>query len=503
MDRAKSKKIRNIRVIITNLFMCLSVVVIVFVLMMIAMGFTFTENGKLEQAGLVQLASHPSDATVTIDGDAQFGHTEFSKMLSGGTHKITVTKPGYDTWGKDLKIDGGLLTRVEWIRLFPKKAKSDSIKTYEDLRFATFSANRKKLLVVEKDSNTLHFIDIQGDKIKNTDINLNDCLSTTAAKAVKGTISVVAWNNNNTRIIAKWTVDDKTSWHLIDLEHSEASINLTKRFNLSFESILIANDSASKLWALEAGNLRLIDTSNLTISSAFASDIEKIAHNRDVVAFTNVENDTRQLNIYKDGEKGYTTLKKLEGATDKTTIKLAMGSYWNEDWLAYSFNNHIYVLGGKYPSYGKNEANKLKEKLSRELDYKPQLLSVNANQRIVVFSGDTKLTSYDMETKEDFDVELAAPLTNINWIDGFLLWQNVDGDIIVRDFDGSNRRKIASKVDTPFPAVISENNRWLYYFDIIEEDAKTDADAKTPSDADPVTTTETIIKYNLKRKSLQ
>ena len=35
MDRAKSKKIRNIRVIITNLFMCLSVIVIVFVLMII------------------------------------------------------------------------------------------------------------------------------------------------------------------------------------------------------------------------------------------------------------------------------------------------------------------------------------------------------------------------------------------------------------------------------------------------------------------------------------
>ena len=503
MDRAKSKKIRNIRVIITNLFMCFSVVVIVFVLMMIAMGFTFTENGKLEQAGLVQLVSHPSDASVTIDDEAQFGHTEFSKMLSGGTHQISISKPGYDTWTKNLKIDGGLLTRIEWIRLFPKKAAKDSVHTYEDLRLAAFSTNRKKLIVIEKDSNTLQLVDIQGDKPKTTKINLNDCLSTSAAKAIEGTLSIIAWNNSNTRIIAKWTVNDKISWHLIDLEHTDASINLTKRFNLNFDSILIENDSASKLWALEAGNLRLIDTGNLTISSAFASNIEKIAHNKDVVAFVNVEDDVRQLNIYKDGEKGYTTIKKLDKTTDKTTIKLAMGSYWNEDWLAYSVDKEIFVLGGKYPSYGKNEVAKLKSRLERELDYTPQLLSVNANQRVAVFSGNNSMTSYDMETKDYFDVELASPLTNINWIDGYLLWQNVDNNIIVRDFDGDNRRKVISNVDNPFPVVISENNRWLYWFDIVEEETKTDKDQDTPSDSDPVATTETKIKYTLKRKTLQ
>ena len=503
MDRAKSKKIRNLRIIATNLFMCASVIIIVFVLMMVAMGFTFTENGKLEQAGLVQLVSHPSDASVTIDNESQFGHTEFSKMLSAGTHQIKVTKAGYDSWNKDLKIDAGLLTRVEWIRLFPKKAQTDDMLTVDDLRLAAFSANRKKLIVAEKDSNTLEYIDIQGDKLKTTKLNLNDCLSTTAAKAIEGTLSVIAWNNNNSRIIAKWTIDEKTSWHLIDLEHSDASIDLTKQLNLDFDSVLIANDSASKLWALENGNLRLIDTNNITISGSFASNIEKIAHNRDVVAFVNTDNDVRQLNIFKEGEKGSTTIAKLENTTDKTTIKLAMGSYWNEDWLTYSIDQQVYVLSGKYPSYGKNEASKLKTKFERKLDYVPQLLSVNANQRIAVFSGDDKLTSYDIETGDYFDAGLAAPITNITWIDSYLLWQNVDNAIIVRDFDGNNRRKVVSNVNNPFPVVISENNRWLYYFDVVEEETSTDADKDTPSDSDPVATTETKLKYTLKRQSLQ
>ena len=502
MDRAKSKRIREIRVIATNIFMCISVVAIVFILMMIAMGFTFTENGGLEQAGLAQLISHPSDASVTIDGNVQFGHTEFSKMLSGGTHQISITKDGYDTWSKDLKIDAGLLTRVEWIRLFPKKADVHSMRTFKELRLAAFSANRKKILIAEKDSNQLFYIDIQDEKLNITKLNLNDCLSTTAAKAVEGNISVVAWNNNNSRLIAKWTVDDETSWHLIDLNHVDTSINLTKRFNLDFSSVLIANDSASKLWTLEDGNLRLIDTNNLTISSAIASNLEKIAHNRDIVAFTNVENDVRQLNIYRDGEKGYTTIAKLDNTINKTTVKLAMGTYWNEDWLAYSIDKQIFILGGKYPSYGKNDTSKLKVRLDRKLDYMPTLLSVNANQRIAIFSGDNQMTSYDLETKEYFDTELPAPLTNINWLDDYLVWQNSESAIYVRDFDGANHRKIIPNVDNPLPVAISENNRWLYYFDVVEEEIPTDNETDAPSDSDPVAAPETVLKYIFKRRTL-
>ncbi len=488
MDRAKSKKIRNIRIIATNIFMCLSVFVIVFVLMMIAMGFTFSESGKLEQAGLAQISSRPSDASVTIDGDAQFNHTDFSKMLSSGTHQIKITKPGYDTWTKDVKIDAGLLTRIDWVRLFPEEKHTDNVYDFNNLRLAAFSANRKKLIATEKNSNKLLVIDIQSENIKADELNLNDCLSTTAAKAVEGEISIIAWNNDNTRLIAKWVNGDETSWHLIDLEHSDASIDLTKRLNLNFSDIIIANDSANKLWALEAGNLRLIDTNNLTISGSFASDVQLITANRDTAIFVNKENGIRQIGIYKNNEKGNTIIKKLEDVGDEATIKLTAGSYWNEDWLAYSVNEQIFVLSGKYPSYDKNELSKLKTKLERRLDYTPKLISTNASQRIAVFSGDKYLTSFDLETDDYFDSELASEISDITWIDNYLLWQKVDDTIVVRDFDGSNRRVVVSDINTAFPVAISENNRWLYYIDFTEITKKDDQPTES--------------KYILKRLSL-
>ena len=84
MDRQRKKKIQNIRIIITNILMAISVIGIVFILMLIAMGYSFNEDGGLEQSGLAQISSRPKGATVEIDGETQFGHTDISKMLSSG-----------------------------------------------------------------------------------------------------------------------------------------------------------------------------------------------------------------------------------------------------------------------------------------------------------------------------------------------------------------------------------------------------------------------------------
>lgn len=502
MDRAKSKRIRNIRVIATNLFMSLSVIVIVFILMFFAMGFTFNEEGKLEQAGLAQFVSNPSGATVEIDGKSQFGHTEMSKMLSGGYHDVKISKSDYDTWTKRLRVDSGLLTRIEWIRLFPNNPEINDVATFNDLRLATFSPNRKKLITIEKNSNKITIADIQND-YKTTQIDLDEALSTTSNNALTGTLSITAWNDNNTRFIMKWVRDSKISWHLVDLEHNENSTNLSNIFNLAFDSILVENDSASKLWALENGNLRIIDANNHTISSVFATNIEKVANNRDVAAFIHKDGDDRNLSIYKEGEKGYTAITKINNASDDVTVKLAMGTYWNENWLAYTINKRLYILGGRYPSYGRDKASSLKTKLERDINYLPQLMSVNFNQRVIVVSGDNQLTSYDTETKDCYDVELAAPLSNINWLDNYLIWQKTENSIYTRDFDGDNRRMIIADANNPFPVVITENNRWLYYFDVTEEETATDATNKTPSDSVPVSPTETAIRYTLKRKKLQ
>ena len=461
----------------------------------------------LEQSGLLQIYSRPSGANVRIDNENQFGKTDFSKMLSSGKHHIHISKDGYGDWEKDARISAGLLTRIDWVRLFPTNPEISDALSLKDLRLAAFSANHKYLLAIENQNDSMIYANITDDNIQPKHISLSKSLSTkTAEEAQKGTLTIVAWNNEGSKVLIKWLNGDTLSCHLVDLEHSENSVNLSQKFNMSFDSILIASDSADKLWAVENGNLRLIDARNYTISSAIASNITKFAHNHGIVAFVNSakngEETEYSLNIFRDGEEGYSTVKKLDTVTPETTIHLAIGTYWNEDWLAFSIDQDLTILSGRYPNYKKDSSKPLEQRLDRNLGYTPHSISVNSSQRVVVLAGDKSLVSFDIETKDYYDtnVDENVTISGINWLEDNILWHNTNNAIVIRDFDGDNRRTIVPNNSTSLPATISENGKWLYYF---EPSTKSEASATDgPSDATSSENTETTTNYILKREKL-
>ena len=490
MDRQKKKKIENARVIATNIFMGLSVIAIVFALMLIAMGFNFGEDGGLEQSGLIQIASNPKGASVEIDGKGQFNHTDMSKMLSAESHHIKISKSNYDTWEKDVEVDAGLLTRIEWARLFPINPKTTDAASFTNIRFAEFSSDRKHLIVIEHDSPYLNYMNIQDDKISRSHkLSLNAILGE-GKNVLIGTLSVKAWNNDGNKVIIAWENEDSTTWYYVDLENEKNAVNLTKEFQMNFTDIKIANNGASKLWALENHRLHTINVNDLSISSIIASDVEQFVNNGNVVTYVaiNSKDKSRKISLYQDGEEGSTTILNLE---DKNpAITLAMGTYWNVSWLAFSTDQHIEFYGGNYPSYDKKSS--LKQLISKDLDFIPSTISVNNTGRIVTLAGASQFASIDTETNKLFTAAFDSESSGINWLDDYLFWEIVQEKIIVRDFDGDNRREVISNVNCELPVVISENNRWLYYF--IIEVPEDDGDVlSTPS-------TETI--YTLKRLKL-
>ena len=500
MDKNKKRKQRALRVAITNIFMGISVVAIVFVLMFIAMGYSFNnKSGELEQSGLVQIDSEPSGATVEIDGTTQFSHTEMNKMLSPGVHHLVVSKSGYDIWKKDLSVDTGLLTRIEWIRLFPVSPEVSDVASFKNVRLANYSADRKVLLVIEQANPDIIVLNIQDDQVNRTVISLATALGTDDATALTGTIAIKTWSRSSDKVLLTWEHNNTTTWHLVELnkDNAKKSLDLTTKFNLQFSNILIANDSASKLWGIENGNLRLIDADNLTISGVIAKNVEKITNNKDTVAFVNANDDgNRFVSTYKDGEDGPVVIAKLEKETP--TINLAMGTYWGAEWLAYAKDKHVEIISGSYPSYGKSDSANFKTTIKKDLSYVPQLISVDSDERILALAADKNMSSIDLEIKHTYDYTFENAVSKINWLDGFLTWQKTDDNkIFVRDFDGDNQREIVSNADNDYGVNITDNNNWLYYFNVSKPET-TEATTATTS----TTTATTTTTYTLKREKL-
>ena len=163
----RTKKIRNARIIATDIFMLIAVIAIVFIMILIAMCFSFTDNGRIEQSGLVEISSRPSSAKVTIDGKELFSTTEVNKLLTTGSHDIKITKTGYDTWNYTINIEAGLTTTIDWVRLFPLTPEISNVDTFDkSLAIASVSSSRRSMLVAEDKSTTFSILNLQDEKLK-------------------------------------------------------------------------------------------------------------------------------------------------------------------------------------------------------------------------------------------------------------------------------------------------------------------------------------------------
>lgn len=464
MEQAKKKKIRAVRVVMTNIFMGVSVVVIVTVLTLIAMGYTFNKDWELKQSGLIQVSSWPSDAIVEIDGGTQSDRTEMSKMLSAGEHRLKVSKLGYDVWERTLDVDSGLFTRVDWVRLFPVDKEIEEIRGYASLRMAGISPNSQYLLLLAENSATMQVADVRNDDVAYGTLDLRAVMGLGVGEVPGGSLAITGWNKNSDRFLLKWVVEEKVQWLLMDIRDPSRSINLSTKFLLNFNDLLIASDAADKIWGLEGGNLRLINTTDAMISGVLVSDIEFMANNARTVAYVRNDPETgRSIGIFKDGEQGGVTIQRV--GTEVNAVRVALGSYWGDDWIAFSMDSRIFVRSGTYPSYGK-PASSLKVLVERDLKFSPEALTASPSGRFVAGASKRNVVMTDVELRDYWEYEVGNEVVRFNWLDNFLTWEIWDNKLVVRDFDGHNRREVS---EAAWLAAITENNRWLYFVTPVED----------------------------------
>ncbi|MDR3298191.1 MAG: PEGA domain-containing protein [Candidatus Nomurabacteria bacterium] len=463
MEQARKKKLRSARVIATNLFMGLSVIVIVSVLTLIAMGYSFNKEWGLEQSGLVQIGSRPRGAIVEIDDDAQMSRTEMSKLLSSGEHTIRISKPGYDVWERVLNVESGLLTRVDWARLFPIEKIIENVHEFESLRLVSVSPDNQYMLLLPEDTTKIQMINIKNDDVKYSTLDLQTVLGLEKNAIPGGELEIIEWNKNSDKFLLKWTIEKKENWILVDTKKASSSINLSAKFLLNFDKLMIASDSADKVWALESGNLRLISTSESTISGVLVGNIESVvANNANTVAYVQDSEELgRIVGVFKEGEQGGATIQKVNEEIE--TVKVALGSYWGDDWIAYSLDDRIYVRSGSYPSYGKS-ASSMKIVAEHDIDFVPEFIKASPSGRFVVAANKQQVVTVDVELKEHWIYEVNTELDTVNWLDNFMTWEIWDDKLVVRDFDGNNRREIAEAASGQGVA-LTENDRWLYIVD--------------------------------------
>ncbi len=182
MDYEEKRRKQAIRVIIAEVGMVVSVIVIVVVAVMAAMGFFISGDGQIAQSGLVQLHSLPTGASVELDGSTLFARTNLSRTLPEGEHYFKIYREGYDTWEKQINVYPGALMRLYYPRLFLQNRAAEQALALNKsdsklgLEFYSPSRNREYILYALDNSPTWHLLDVRGDKVKDTILDLSGIL---------------------------------------------------------------------------------------------------------------------------------------------------------------------------------------------------------------------------------------------------------------------------------------------------------------------------------------
>lgn len=470
MSPEQKKRLRSVKVIASEVLMVVIVVIMVVVLAFLVSGYWINSEGRVDRQGLLQLSSMPTLSRVTIDGveGSWLERTNLSKNLSSGEHTIMVSREGYDTWAKTINISEGLLYRIHYPRLFLLERTKEKVLDTADFNAATISPDHSYMVLM---NNTTQWdtVDLNNEELKPAKIDVGELFVATAGRAaaartgakdqqntavaLDGEILKVDWDRNGAHALMKVKFGETVEWVLLDVKDAKKSINITQQYGPNFSEIQILDNSANNLLVVQNGNLHKIDLGAKAISSVLVENVQHFDHyEQKEVIFS------AKRTEMKEGEKPYYVGMLTIGDATIKTLEETEGPAWVTLSKFYE-DKYITVLeGAELAVYKKDNFETVAD---FELSFAPESLKVGHEGEFQEMQSGKKMATLDMESMEVLEWEIEG--NDCGWLDNDMLYSVKDGVLVVYDYDGLNRRELASNVSSRFPAAITDD-KWLYYF---------------------------------------
>lgn len=452
MDPEQVKKRQTLRVLFSEAMMVLSVVAIMTVLIMITSGYWINQNFEVERRGMLEVLSSPTGADIVVDGEtAWMAKTNSSRILSKGEHTVSISKEGYGDWAKKVTIEEGLMYRLPYVRLFPNEPELEKVSEV-NARISSISPDRSSMLLID-DSMTWKILHLNEDKVSTTDFDVAKVFDKIGGAEATAGIAGIDWSKDGNRILLKVVWNEKNEWLLLDLRDSKKSASLTETFGMNFDTVKFFDKTGDDLLVVDGGELRKLDISEQSISKILASNVTSFNLYDENIVY--VANDKVSVLKKIDGE----AIDLLDVQGDR--IFAALTRSYRDNYLTVVEDGRLSLYKGQLP---RDKDDKSFEQIfSVEIGLMPERIKIGADGDFVIMSNGKNIVTLDMESENvsRFEVEDGK----IGWLDDHLLYVvDNDGDMVVYDYDGLNRRELSKNASQRLSATVSEDDRWLYYF---------------------------------------
>jgi len=444
MDIEQIRKRQMIKVVFTELIMVFAVIALVVVLVLIVSGYWINQNFEVERSGLLQVSSLPSGANVIIDGEdgGFFQRTNTSKMLKSGGHEIVLKKDGYDTWTKNVNIKEGLLYRLHYARLFLNERTSRLVDDYGKPALTSVSPDYTQMLLVT-DDNEWMLLDLNSEAVPATKLEVAKVLP----KLKVADVQQIEWSKNGDVVLLKDTAD----WTLLTLHNINKSVSFKELFGFDFDDVKFYDDSASVFVATSDGVLRKLDTNAQSVSKVLVENVSNFTVKNHHIIYVSRDADGTFVGSLSNDRN--TEILNVFGR-----VYAGLSKFYNDEYLTVVEDAKVTIYKGGFANSMRG-AETFGESVTFEIGFVPTKIYAGHNGEFYVFENGSNLATLDMEASKiiNFTTE-AKP----QWLDTDMLYVVNDGDLIVYDYDGLNRRVLAQNVDNA--AVTITEERWLYYF---------------------------------------
>lgn len=461
MYKRPSKRTQRLQLFALYSVMSVTVVVVVALLVLVVANYGFNrETGTLEQRGLIQFASIPSGANVTIDGSQLSSRTSTKQSVDPGEHSFVIHRDGYEPWKLTTKIPEGSLVWLNYARLVPQKRENQSIGIYTSV-VASSAAPDKKSMILQYDQSlpVFRLIDIARDQPSGKDIILPPALFDEPAEGQVPTFSLGSWDEGGRYILVRHTLGDKTDVIVVDTRNPDRSVNVSREFLLPITQAVLSGRSGNILYIVSEGNLRKVDISGGTVSRSLVSNVERFSlYDTNTIAFTaQVHNEgvnSRVAGIYHEGDNEPTILKTVK---QDTPLLVATSTYYGSTYTAIADGAKLTLYKGHYDQGIKGLERITEKTLPAAITH----IEFNDVGSYVLARSEMSFTSYSLERKLFSTVDTPVAAKDLYWLDSMHLGLIVDGVLTMRDIDGTNKHDLTA-VSGAHKGVLSRNGTYFY-----------------------------------------
>jgi hypothetical protein len=471
MFKRPTKKQLLIRRIFFSVVATVSVLIILTVTILFMLGFRLDSgNGRLEQGALLQFDSTPNNADVWIDDKRTGVRTANKQTVAAGVHSVRFTKDKYEDWSRTLDFAAGTLTWLDYARFVPKERTPEAIARYQALVGVKASPDMKFILLQEApDQPVFQLADLRSAEVKLSSLTLPAALySDPTTPGVAHSFTLDEWNNGGRYILVKHEFKGQLEWLMLDTENIAESINITRLLSVGFKDLHFAGTNGRTLFGLaDDSNVRKLDLSSATISRALVSNVESFdlfeTNTISYVGLNPSDTSKRVAGVYRDGDDAPHVLRQVD--SPDTVLKIAVGNYFNDNFVAIAEGAKVSILKGNYQVSGNDDMTNLKRFGEMNLSGPVTQLSFSPKSDYILAESGTSFMSYELEHMRSasgtLDASPAAASTPLRWLDVAHIWNQQNGMLVMRDFDNSNIFSISS-VAGNFDATISQNGRFFY-----------------------------------------